>query len=283
MAWSFRASDSAFNEESSNPVVVNKPTGTVDEDLLIAFGNKDFSADFGTPPTGFASIQNIADADQRHVMWWKLAGGSEPSTYSWAKPNGDGIVCLIAWDGCDTADPADVSSQNQAGASTSHVASGVTPTNDDALLVGGYGTDVQSAGAITWTTPTGMTEREDRSTASDIWSSGSIHDEVLTGGGATGDRTATASSSQQYGAILAAFNIGSVIIREQEAYRWRDDDGSESAATWLAAQDVNITRAKTTTTRVRLLLNMTDDPPSEQYKIQERKVGDADSEWRDIV
>lgn len=72
------------------------------------------------------------------------------------------------------------------------------------------------------------------------------------------------------------------IVREQEGYRWRDDDGSESAATWLQNQEVNITRAKATNTRLRVLANYTDEPPSEQTKLQYRKVGDPDSEWRDV-
>ncbi len=83
---------------------------------------------------------------------------------------------------------------------------------------------------------------------------------------------------------IAAVNMNAAVslAREQEGYRWRDDDGSESAATWLAAQETNISRAREVNTRVRLLVNYTGDPPSEQVKIQWRKVGDADSEWRDI-
>ncbi len=69
---------------------------------------------------------------------------------------------------------------------------------------------------------------------------------------------------------------------DQEGYRWRADDGSESAATWLVAQDLDITRAKVTNTRIRVLTDAAGDPASHQVAIQYRKVGDADSEWRSV-
>ena len=54
---------------------------------------------------------------------------------------------------------------------------------------------------------------------------------------------------------------------EQEGYRWRDDDGDEDGATWLAAQDSNITRSAELATRIRMLLNATGDPASAQYRL----------------
>lgn len=69
--------------------------------------------------------------------------------------------------------------------------------------------------------------------------------------------------------------------REQEGYRWRADDGSETTATWLASQDTDVSRAKLANTRLRLLTNVSGDPPSEQLKLQFRKVGAAG--WRDMT
>lgn len=44
---------------------------------------------------------------------------------------------------------------------------------------------------------------------------------------------------------------------EQEGYRWRNDDGSESAATWKASQDTSATISVSTNVRLRTLLNRT--------------------------
>lgn len=67
---------------------------------------------------------------------------------------------------------------------------------------------------------------------------------------------------------------------EQYAYRWRNDDGDEDAATWKAAENTDTSIAKNTAVRLRMGLNATGDQPSQQFKLQYRKVGDT--EWRDI-
>lgn len=64
---------------------------------------------------------------------------------------------------------------------------------------------------------------------------------------------------------------------EQEGFRFRNDDGSETTATWVAAQDTDIIRPVSTPTRLRVLLNGTLDRGSEDYRLEYRKVGDP--EW----
>lgn len=61
---------------------------------------------------------------------------------------------------------------------------------------------------------------------------------------------------------------------DQEGFRWREDDGSETTATYLAPQDTNIIRPISTTTRLRVLLDSTLDRGSENYRLEYRKVGD---------
>jgi len=70
------------------------------------------------------------------------------------------------------------------------------------------------------------------------------------------------------------------IVLEQEGFRWRDDDDSEAAATWLAEQDIDINRARGISTRVRFLINASEDPDAKQFKIQYKKTTDA--VWRDM-
>lgn len=60
---------------------------------------------------------------------------------------------------------------------------------------------------------------------------------------------------------------------DQEGFRFRSDNGSETTATWLAAQDTNITQPKSTNTRLRVLLNTTLDRSSEDYQLEYREVG----------
>ena len=66
---------------------------------------------------------------------------------------------------------------------------------------------------------------------------------------------------------------GSAGTLEQEGFRFRSDNGSETTATWLATQDTNITQPKTTNTRLRFILNSVNDRPSETYQLEYRLVG----------
>lgn len=207
MAWVFRASDSGFNEESANPLVVNKPAGVVEDDLMVSFNNKDFAADWTGGPAGWTQRENIADADQRHSLWDKVAGATEPSTYSWTKANGDATGSIIAWTGVNTADPYDVSGQLQINTNLNFTAPSITTTNDNALMVIGSGTDVPTPGAITFTHHADYTEREDISTVTDIWSSSSISDDIQVSSGASGVKIGTLSGITDSGTVHAAYNI----------------------------------------------------------------------------
>ncbi len=74
---------------------------------------------------------------------------------------------------------------------------------------------------------------------------------------------------------------GVAVTQEQEGFRFYNDDGSESAATALAAQDTNSSLAPDTPKRLRMLINAAGDPPSSAYKLQFRKVGDPS--WTDVA
>lgn len=70
--------------------------------------------------------------------------------------------------------------------------------------------------------------------------------------------------------------------REQEGFRFRNDDDTEADATWRQLQDVDDTIAKNVNFRLRVLLNMTGNAPSEQYQIEYKETGDAAAEYRPV-
>jgi hypothetical protein len=71
-------------------------------------------------------------------------------------------------------------------------------------------------------------------------------------------------------ALLAA-TVSSPAI--QEGFRWRNDDGSETTATWIAAQDTAASLALATAARLRVLID-TNAPLTVTPKLYYRKVGD---------
>lgn len=64
---------------------------------------------------------------------------------------------------------------------------------------------------------------------------------------------------------------------DQEGYRFRNDDGSETAATWKANQDADVSVAVETNFRLRTLVNGTGDPAASQFQLEAAL--DGTSNW----
>lgn len=94
--------------------------------------------------------------------------------------------------------------------------------------------------------------------------------------------TFTTLQNEQWVIGLVAIRPISVIL-DQEGFRFRNDDGSESAATWRQNQDVNDSIAKNSNIRLRLLINATDDPSSEQFLLEYKENADPDAEYRAVL
>jgi hypothetical protein len=88
----------------------------------------------------------------------------------------------------------------------------------------------------------------------------------------------TGGFSRIWGGLLAT----ELATLEQEGYRWRNDDGSESGASWRQSQDTSDTVAKNTNIRLRALLNATGDPAAATYQLEYKESGDPDAEYRAI-
>lgn len=69
---------------------------------------------------------------------------------------------------------------------------------------------------------------------------------------------------------------------EQEGYRFRNDDGNETTATWKENQDTATQEGASVNTRLRVLINATGNPPSRQFKLQWRRKG-LQNTWYDVI
>lgn len=92
---------------------------------------------------------------------------------------------------------------------------------------------------------------------------------------------------QDRGGVSATWDVGAdeyisaAIALDQEGFRFRNDDGSETTATWKEAQDTNINLAINTVARLRMLINATGDPDSKQFRLEYRRKpsGGAFGSW----
>jgi hypothetical protein len=88
-------------------VTVTKPSGTAQNDLLLAFFTS--NSQNCTPPTGFTEISDDVTEVFRMQIFYKIAGSSEPSNYTFSVNSDAPIVCsVVALRGIDTSDPIDI-------------------------------------------------------------------------------------------------------------------------------------------------------------------------------
>ena len=71
----------------------------------------------------------------------------------------------------------------------------------------------------------------------------------------------------------------------QFSFRFRKDDGSESTATWEAAENTPISLAPNTKIRLRIGIDATNDPPSKDFQIEYRHKpsGGVFSSWEKVT
>jgi hypothetical protein len=154
--------DSTAADSTSTSWSVTKPTGTSTGHVLIAFVVSDGSLSAIGTPTGGATWQQL-DSEESFLaakLFWKIAGGSEPSSYGFTQQSSsDGVGIVVDVSGADISEP-------QHDTSTSGFGSNVATPSLTPVAVGDL--DIRFGAALTfevgsasWSPPSTYTERED--------------------------------------------------------------------------------------------------------------------------
>lgn len=200
----FRAEANA-TAAAANTVTINKPAGTVEDDVLLAFLSLDDNL-FITPPAGWVLNRIAQNATSFMWIWWKRAGGSEPADYTFtttAGGNTDLLGVIAAYSAAATSgSPIDVGIVESFDdtSETTHDVGPMTTTGDNRLIVAAY-TGVHATS--TWTAPGGYSER------ADVQGSGrtiTVDDIDQASAGSTGTVTATSSAAITTCALLIALS-----------------------------------------------------------------------------
>lgn len=187
---------------STASLVLPRPAGVQAGDVLIAhvaLHTHSFNANPLPAPSGWTLVR--VDRDAAHMIagvFRRLAGASEPSSYTFSNASGDtsqqAVGAVMAYRGVDPANPVDAHSGATGTSNDSDlvVSPSVTTTRPGARLVTLVGTFGTIQGPAT--PPSGMTERyeatEDNESG-DVEVLGQASDQVLGSAGATGTRTTT--------------------------------------------------------------------------------------------
>ena len=128
-----RAWTSNFDTSSTTSISVNKPTGTAEGDFLLIFISSDDAATTHDLPSGFTNIYDEIDAGaQTASLYYKIAGASEPGSYSVTKSSErSAIQCVAIQDN----NSLDQNAYNTGGASSTAQCPTVTPSESDTLLL----------------------------------------------------------------------------------------------------------------------------------------------------
>ena len=197
---------------TSGNLTINKPTGTVQNNVMIAAIAVRPDTATITAPSGWTLVRKDTNAsalpDQLNT-YSKAAGASEPASYSWTiSANSGAAGGILSFSGVNTASPIDVSGGQQVtGTTTSMAAPSVNTTEVNTMLVTSYCVTSSGTAGSAWTPPTGTTEAVDVSTASaSAGESLGINYVVQIAAGATGTKTAMVTGHNELfglGQILA--------------------------------------------------------------------------------
>jgi len=192
----------ALRPALQSSLTINKPAGTIQNDVMIApigFSPNTLTI---TPPAGWTLVRRVdnANANANSLAVYRLtAGAAEPASYTWTFSAAGYLAGGIAtFSGVDTTTPIDVENGNctQAGscatATLTHRASAVTTTVTNTMVVSSH--TYSSAG--TWAAPGGMTEAVDVQHGDQSLEMNYV---LQAGAGSTGNKDATASTQADVG------------------------------------------------------------------------------------
>jgi hypothetical protein len=200
------ASASSGSSSARSSITIPRPAGTASGHVMLAsIVANDDDPNF-TAPAGWTLVRQDTVVDAlRQNLYVKVAGGAEPSAYTWTLSGTRRVAGgVTTYSGVDTSDPVDTHGATaQASPTTAVIAPSVTTTVEDTLLV--HFAAVNAEGTIS--APPGMTERwEAASPKSDSTRDAlcSSSDSPRPATGPTGPRTATATrAGRNIGALLA--------------------------------------------------------------------------------
>ena len=202
----------ASNGVASGSLTINKPAGTVQNDVMIAAIAVRPETGTITPPSGWTLVNRYdnANANQNSLaIYYRVAGASEPANYNGrsqrrpARPGG-----IQSFSGVSTSNPIQASNGGNTPNGLNHAAPSVTTSVANEMLVSAHA----FTSAASWTQPTGMTEAYEAASVAvpdiaGISIEGNYQKQAAAG--ASGTKTATASNDADVGnAAIVALRPG---------------------------------------------------------------------------
>lgn len=221
----------------------------------------------------YTKIPNESDGSSTLSMWYAkniTGGASHTVTIAWnTSLVSQASFIAQEFSGSDTTSPLD--RYTSAHSTSTTPSSGATPTTTtDAQLV------VAGVAYFSTNTTTTLGSGYSNLASTGITNANVSMESKVISSAAAQTGTFTLAASKSWAAGVATFKAtGGTATLEQEGFQFYDDDAGESSATALASQDTGITRARNTNTRLRFVINATNDPSAKQFQVEAQLTGDT--------
>lgn len=222
MAVTYQTTSASISDNATSVVYTTPASATTGRLIVLTFF-QNASGTF-TLPAGFTSVLDTTLAARHLCIAWKIAVAGDASAARTISSTATGQWAGWAhvYDGADATSPIPLVSTPNSGtmSTTAIIANGVTISVANSVLAAFF--YLPAWGGVTFTGPTGMTQRISSAGADSML----FADEARAATGATGTRTATAGSSvSAWGAVsfqispAAAAGAASLIWPTETPYR----------------------------------------------------------------
>jgi len=198
----------AKRDSNGTSLAIDLPPGTVAGDLLVAAVAHDGSLDSMTAPAGWSTIA-VGDGNNRVVMgvWWKLAGSSESSNFSFFWENNERAYGIILrFTGHNPSNPVE-SFATASGRSTNPTSPAVITTIDNSMILrlGGFDRNRIAVDAPGLSGHTAITmDKSDDSISSASGGAGYVMQATAGDSGTSSFSYANASDSEEFFTVTLA-------------------------------------------------------------------------------
>lgn len=203
----YRAAAAASAANGVLTLTINRPAGTLENDVMVAAIGVSANAPVITPPAGWVLVRrmtNAAATANSLAVYYKVATAAEPASYAWTfSASGGAAGGIQTFYNVDILTPIDAESGQTTPSSTSHTTPSITTTVPNTMLVTAYTFSSSRA----WNNPPlvpaapAVTERIDvRSNGNNATGqSTAAHQGVVAAAGVVPALTATAASNADVG------------------------------------------------------------------------------------
>jgi hypothetical protein len=174
-------------------LTINKPTVSVGDTMIASIAVNDGTIVNVTAPSGWTQIARTDnDINVALISYWKVAGASEPSTYTWSiDEQTKAVGGITPYSGVDAVNPIDTAA-GSSGFGTLATTSAVTTTAANEEIIAFFATDVNKS----FSTPTGMTQKYNLAHTS-AGPSMAADDVIQAVAGSAGSKSSTITGNKQ--------------------------------------------------------------------------------------